>query len=67
MGVARVVNEALVKELDEYLGFERYERTGEAKPPSQHRWGSYPRSLRTMWEPTGVRVPKRRCGNKKRD
>lgn len=66
-GVARVVNEALVKELDEFLGFERYERTGEAKPPSQHRSGSFPRSLRTMWGPTSVRVPKLRCGNKKRD
>ena len=65
--VVQVVNEALVKELDEYLGFERYERTGEAKPPSQHRSGSYPRSLRTMWGPTGARVPKLRWGNKKRE
>lgn len=64
--IARVVNEALIKELDEYLGFGRYERTGEAKPPSRHRSGSFPRSLRTVWGPTGVRVPKLRRGNKKR-
>ena len=65
--VAWIIDEALVKELDEFLGFERYERTGEAKPPSQHRSGSYPRSLRTMWGTSNVRVPKLRCGNKKRE
>jgi len=64
--IARVVDEALTKELDEHLGFGRYERTGEAKPPSQHRSGSYSRSLRTMWGPTEVHVPKLRRGNKKR-
>jgi transposase-like protein len=62
----RVVDEALVKELDEQLGFGRYERTGQAKPPSQHRSGFYPRSLRTMWGPTEVHVPKLRRGNKQR-
>jgi len=46
--IARVVNEALTKEQDEYLGFGRYERTGEAKPPSQHRSGFFSRSLRTV-------------------
>jgi len=64
--VKRLVDEALVKELDEYLGFGRYERTGKAKPPSQHRSGSYPRSLRTTWGPTEVHVPKLRRENKKR-
>ena len=64
--IARVVDEALTKELDEYLGFGRYERTGEAKPPSQHRSGFYPRSLRTVWGPIEVHVPKLRRGNKKR-
>ncbi|MCP4685768.1 MAG: hypothetical protein GY867_10040 [bacterium] len=65
--IRRVLNEALNKELDEHLGFGRYERTGEAKPPSRHRSGFFPRSLRTVWGPTGVRVPKLRQGNKKRD
>ena len=65
--ISRVINEALTKELDEYLGFGRYERTGEAKPPSRHRSGFFPRSLRTVWGPTGVRVPKLRRGNKKRN
>lgn len=65
--IARVVDESLARELDEYLGFGRYERTGEAKLPSQHRSGSYPRSLRTVWGPTQVRVPKLRRGNKGRE
>mgnify|MGYP001033705538 CR=1 FL=1 len=64
--IRRVINEALSKELDEYLGFGRYERTGEAKPPSRHRSGFFSRSLRTVWGSTGVRVPKLRRGNKKR-
>ena len=65
--IVRVINESLIKELDEHLGFGRYERTGEAKPSSQHRSGFFPRSLRTVWGSTGIRVPKLRCGNKDRD
>lgn len=65
--VQRILEEALESELTEFLGFERYERTGEAKPPERLRSGSYPRSLRTLW---GIieqlRVPKLRCGNKRR-
>jgi len=64
--VKRLVEEALVKELDEYLGFGRYERTGAAKPNHQHRSGGYSRSLRTAWGPIWVRVPKLRAGNKDR-
>jgi transposase-like protein len=64
--VKRLVEEALVKELDKYLGFGRYERTGAPKGAHQHRSGSYPRSLRTMWGSVQVQVPKLRCGNKER-
>lgn len=64
--VKRLVEEALVQELDQYLGFRRYERTGSAKPVHQHRSGSWPRSLRTMWGSIGIRVPKLRRGNKAR-
>jgi putative transposase len=62
----RVIEEALVQELNEYLGFERYERTGEAKPAHQHRSGTWDRSLRTLWGETEIRVPKLRTGNKER-
>jgi transposase-like protein len=64
--VKSLVEEALVRELDEYLGFGRYERTGRAKPAHQHRSGTWSRSLRTMWATTTVRVPKLRRGNKAR-
>jgi transposase-like protein len=64
--VKRLVEEALVRELEEYLGFGRYERTGAAKPAHQHRSGSWTRSLRTMWGDTEVRIPKLRRGNKER-
>ena len=33
----RTIEEALVQEVKEHLGFERYERTGAAKPAHQHR------------------------------
>jgi putative transposase len=62
----RLLEEALEQELDEYLGFGRYERTGVAKPTRQHRSGSWSRSLRTMWGCLQVRVPKLRCGNRER-
>ncbi len=62
----RVVEEALVHELGEHLGFARYERTGAAKPAHQHRSGTWGRSLRTMWGETEIRVPKLRKGNKER-
>lgn len=64
--IKRVVEEALVQELNEYLGFERYERTGAAKPAHQHRSGAWGRSLRTVWGEVEIRVPKLRKGNKKR-
>ncbi|MFQ5814517.1 MAG: transposase, partial [Anaerolineae bacterium] len=64
--VKRVVEEALVQELNDYLGFARYERTGAAKPARQHRSGSWGRSLRTLWGTVEVRVPKLRKGNKRR-
>jgi len=64
--VQRVVEEALVQELDEYLGFGPYERTGAAKPAQQLRSGRWTRSLRTMWGPVSVRVPKLRQGNAER-
>jgi len=60
-----VIEEALEAELSQYLGFERYERTGEAKPPEKQRSGHHPRGLETQY---GVieklRVPKLRRGNK---
>jgi transposase-like protein len=61
-----VVEEALVQELNEYLGFERYERTAAAKPAHQHRSGAWGRSLRSVWGEVEIRVPKLRQGNKKR-
>jgi putative transposase len=64
--IKRVVAEALVQELNEYLGFERYERTAAAKPAHQHRSGTWGRSLRTVWGQVEIRVPKLRQGNKKR-
>lgn len=64
--VKHVVEEALVQELNDYLGFARYERTGAAKPAQQHRSGSWGRSLRTLWGTVEVRVPKLRQGNKQR-
>jgi hypothetical protein len=65
--VKQVIEEALVQELNEWLGFEPYERTGEAKRPEQHRSGSYTRSLRTSWGWIDeLHVPKLRCGNEKR-
>jgi transposase-like protein len=64
--VKRLVEEALVRELDEYLGFGHYERTGSAKPAHQHRSGHWTRALRTMWGRTEIRVPKLRRGNKAR-
>lgn len=64
--IKRVVEKALVQELNEYLGFERYERTGAAKPAHQHRSGTWGRSLRTVWGEAEIRVPKLRKGNKKR-
>jgi putative transposase len=64
--IQRVVEEALVQELNEYLGFGRYERTGAAKPAHQHRSGSWGRSLRTLWGAIEIRAPKLRKGNKGR-
>ena len=64
--VKRLVEEALVKELDKHLGFGRYERTGAPKGAHQHRSGGYYRSLRTMWGSVQVWVPKLRRGNKER-
>ena len=46
--------------------FDRYERTGAAKPAHQHRSGSWSRSLRTLWGESEIRIPKLRKGNKKR-
>jgi putative transposase len=64
--ITRVIEEALIQELNEHLGFERYERTGEAKSAHQYRSGAWDRSLRTLWGETEVRVPKLRQGNKER-
>ncbi len=64
--IKRTIEEALVQEVDEHLGFERYERTGTAKPAHRHRSGSWSRSLRTLWGEVEVRIPKLRKGNKKR-
>ena len=64
--VMRTIEEALEQELKEHLGFERYERTGAAKPAQQHRSGTWSRSLRTLWSEGKVRVPKLRKGNKER-
>jgi transposase-like protein len=64
--IIRMIGEALVQEVKEHLGFERYERTGAAKPAHQHRSGSWERSLRTLWGESKIRVPKLRSGNKKR-
>jgi len=65
--ITSVIEEAIVQELNEHLGFERYERTGEAKPAHQHRSGTWSRSVRTLWGETEVRVPKLRQGNKERN
>ena len=62
----RTLEEALVQELKEHLGFERYERTGAAKHAHQHRSGTWGRSLRTLWGESEIRVPKLRKGNKER-
>jgi putative transposase len=64
--IKRIVEEALVQELNEYLGFERYERTGAAKLAHQHRSGTWGRSLRTVWGEAEIRVPKLRKGNQER-
>lgn len=64
--IKRTIEEALVQEVDGYLGCERYERTGTAKPAHQHRSGSWGRSLRTLWGESEVRVPKLRKGNGER-
>ena len=64
--VKGVVEAALVQELNDYLGFERYERTGAAKLAHQHRSGTWGRGLRTLWGTVEVRVPKLRKGNKAR-
>jgi hypothetical protein len=64
--IIRTIEEALVQELTEHLGFERYERTGAAKLAHQHRSGSWGRSLRTLWGELKVRVPKLRKGNGER-
>ncbi|HEY73694.1 MAG TPA: hypothetical protein G4N99_10535 [Thermoflexia bacterium] len=62
----RTIEEGLEQELNEHLGFERYERTGEAKAACQHRSGNWDRALRTLWSEGKVRVPKLRKGNKER-
>jgi hypothetical protein len=62
--IKRVVAEALVQELNEYLGFERYERTAAAKPAHQHRSGTWGRSLRTVWGGVEIRVPNRARGTR---
>ncbi|MCP4540451.1 MAG: hypothetical protein GY832_25210 [Chloroflexi bacterium] len=64
--LVRTIEEALVQEINEHLGFRRYERTGTAKPAHQHRSGSWSRSLRTLWGEIDIRIPKLRKGNKKR-
>jgi hypothetical protein len=55
--IKRVVAEALVQELNEYLGFEPYARTGAAKPAHQQRCGTWGRSLRSVWGEMEIRVP----------
>ena len=62
----RTIEEGLEQELNEHLGFERHERTGEAKAACQHRSGNWDRALRTLWSEGKVRVPKLRKGNKER-
>jgi transposase-like protein len=64
--ITQTIGEALVQEVDGHLGFERYKRTGTAKPAHQHRSGSWGRSLRTLWGESEVRVPKLRKGNGER-
>ena len=65
--VSQLITEALIAEVDEQLGFKRYERTGEAKPSCKHRSGSRPRPVRTMWGTVTVRIPKLRRGAKDRE
>jgi len=64
--IIRTLEEALVQELKEHLGFDWYERTGVAKPAHRHRSGTWSRSLRTLWGESNIRVPKLRKGNKER-
>jgi hypothetical protein len=64
--IERVVEEALARELNEYLGFERYERIGAAKSAHQYRSGTWRRSLRTIMGEAEVCVPKLWKGNKER-
>ena len=65
--VQQVIEEALIQELNEYLGFAPYERTGEAKTPERHRSGYWTRTVRTSWGNIGeLHIPKLRCGNEKR-
>ena len=64
--IKRTIEEALVQEVKEHLGFGRYERTGAAKHAHQHRSGNWERSLRTLWGESKIRIPKLRKGNKKR-
>jgi len=60
-----VLEEALEAELSQHLGFERYERTGEAKPPEKLRSGHHTRGLETQYGVIkDLRMPKLRKGNK---
>lgn len=60
-----VIEEVLEAELSRHLGFERYERTGEAKPPEKLRSGHHSRGLETQYGVIkDLRVPKLRRGNK---
>ena len=65
--VSQLITEALIAEVDEQLGFKRYERTGEAKPSSKHRSGRRSRTVRTMWGTVIVYIPKLRSGAKDRE
>ncbi len=65
--VSQLITEALIAEVDEQLGFKRYERTGRAKPSCKHRSGRRDRTVRTMWGTVIVQIPKLRKGAKERE
>jgi len=63
--VRALIEGALEAELSQYLGFERYERTGGAKPPEKQRSGHHSRALEAQYGVIkDLRVPKLRRGNK---
>ncbi len=63
------LEEALHQELNEHLGFERYERDGNgAKPPEAQRSGYFERQVETdHGHIPDLQVPKLRRGNKERE